>query len=298
MVERSQKEVWKITPWIGMLLLLGNFALMAFDARQANTQQRVIRVWVQTTADFVQSPVTFISSAATNYLSSISNLRTAQSENDLLKQRVQELEVEIQNSKSLTVENERLRGILQLKETGGYKILGAQIIGRDTSAWFDTSIINRGSLDGVKLNMPIVTDGGLVGRVVQISPLTAQVALITKDKAGLGAVVGALGTSNALGVVSGNGKRELLEMNYVPGSVKVEVGESVYTTGQDGIYPANLKLGEIVEVHADSASSPQVILIQPSAKLSAMQQVAVLLYEPPPRPEFDKSLPNAAKKGK
>ncbi len=281
-----------------MLLLLGNFALMAFDARQANTQQRVIRVWVQTTADFVQSPVTFVSSAATNYLSSISNLRTAQSENDLLKQRVQELEVEIQNSKSLTVENERLRGILQLKETGGYKILGAQIIGRDTSAWFDTSIINRGSLDGVKLNMPIVTDGGLVGRVVQISPLTAQVALITKDKAGLGAVVGALGTSNALGVVSGNGKRELLEMNYVPGSVKVEVGESVYTTGQDGIYPANLKLGEIVEVHADSASSPQVILIQPSAKLSAMQQVAVLLYEPPPRPEFDKSLPNAAKKGK
>ena len=296
MVERSQKEVWKITPYIMMLLLIGNFALMAFDARQANTQQRVIRVWAQTTADFVQSPVTFVSSAATNYFSSISNLRTAQSENDLLKQHIQELEVEVQSSKSLTVENERLKGLLQLKDTSGYKILGAQIIGRDTSAWFDTSIINRGSLDGVKLNMPIVTDGGLVGRVIQVSPLTAQVALITKDKAGLGAVVGALGTSNALGVVTGSGKKEILEMGYVPGSVKVEVGETVYTTGQDGIYPANLKLGEVVEVHADSASSPQVILIQPSAKLSAMQEVAVLLYEPPQRPEFDKSLPNAAKK--
>ena len=281
-----------------MLLLIGNFALMAFDARQANTQQRVIRVWAQTTADFVQSPVTFISSAATDYFASISNLRTAQSENDVLKQRVQELEVEVQSGKSLTVENERLKGLLQLKDAGGYKILGAQIIGRDTSAWFDTSIINRGSLDGVKLNMPIVTDGGLVGRVIQVSPLTAQVALITKDKAGLGAVVGALGTSNALGVVTGSGKRELLEMGYVPGSIKVEVGETVYTTGQDGIYPANLKLGEVVEVHADSASAPQTILIQPSAKLSAMQEVAVLLYEPPLRPEFDKSLPNAAKKGK
>ncbi len=296
MVERSQKEVWKITPWIMLLLLLGNFVLMAFDARQANTQQRVIRVWTQTVADFVQSPVTFVSSAATNYLSSISSLRTAQSENDVLKQKIQELEVEVQDSKSLSVENERLKGLLLLKDSGGYKILGAQIIGRDTSAWFDTSIINRGSLDGVKLNMPIVTNGGLVGRVTAVSPLTAQIALITKDKAGLGAVVGALGTSNALGVVTGNGKREILEMGYVPGSIEVKVGESVYTTGQDGIYPANLKLGEVIEVHADSASAPQQILIQPSAKLSAMQEVAVLLYEPPPRPEFDKSLPNANKK--
>ncbi len=296
MVERSQKEVWKITPWVMLFLLLCNFVLMAFDARRADSQQRVIRVWAQTSADFVQSPVTFVSSAATNYFSSISNLRTAQSENDILKQKIQELEVEVQNGKSLTAENERLKGLLQLKDEGNYKILGAQIIGRDPSAWFDSSIINRGSLDGIKLNMPVVTNGGLVGRVTMVSPLTAQIALITKDKAGLGAVVGELGTSNALGVVSGTGKKEILEMGYVPGSIEVKVGESVYTTGQDGIYPANLKLGEVVEVRAGSATVAQQIYIQPSAKLSSMQEVAVLIYEPPPRPEFDKSLPNANKK--
>ncbi len=279
-----------------LLLLLSNFVLMAFDAREANTQQRVIRVWTQTTADFVQSPVTFISSAVTNYFSSISSMRTAQSENDELKQRVQELEVEVQNSKSLAFENERLKSLLELKSEIGYRFLPAQIIGRDTSAWFDTSIINRGSLDGVKLNMPIVTNGGLVGRVTAVSPLTAQVSLITKDKSGLGAVIGALGTSNALGVVSGSGKREILEMGYVPGSIEVKVGESVYTTGQDGIYPPGLKLGEVAEVRAGSASEALKIFIQPSAKLSSMQEVAVLIYEPPPRPEFDKSLPNANKK--
>jgi len=296
MVERSQKEVWKITPWVMLLLLLGNFALMAFDARETNSQQRVIRVWTQTSADFVQSPVTFVSSAVTNYFSSISSMRTAQSENDALKQRIQELEVEVQNNKSSTFENERLKSLLQLKEEIPYKFLPAQIIGRDTSAWFDTSIINRGSLDGVKLNMPIVTNGGLVGRVTAVSPLTAQISLITKDKSGLGAVIGALGASNALGVVSGSGKKEILEMGYVPGSIEVKVGESVYTTGQDGIYPAGLKLGEVAEVRVGSASEALKIFIQPSAKLSSMQEVAVLLYEPPPRPEFDKSLPNAAKK--
>lgn len=298
MVERSQKEVWKITPWLMLLLLLSNFVLMAFDARQANSQQRVIRIWSQTIADFVQSPVTTVSSAVTNYFQSISSLRTAQSENDVLKQHIQELEVQIQNDKSLTVENERLKSLLQLKADLPYNFLPAQVIGRDTSAWFDSSIINRGSLDGVKLNMPIVTNGGLVGRVTAVSPLTAQVALITKDKSGLGAVVGKLGASNALGVVTGSGKKDILEMGYVPGSVEVQVGESVYTTGQDGIYPAGLKLGEVIEVRAGSAAVSQQIFIQPGAKLSSMQEVAVLLYEPPPRPEFEKSLPNATKDDK
>lgn len=279
-----------------LLLLLSNFVLMAFDAREANSQQRVIRVWAQTVADFVQSPATTVSSGVNNYLQSFSTLRSAQSENDVLKQRVQELEVQVQNKESLTVENERLKLLLQLKTESQYKVLPAQIIGRDTSAWFDSSIINRGSLDGVKLNMPIVTNGGLVGRVIAVSPLTAQVALITKDKSGLGAVVGELGTSNALGVVTGNGKKEILEMGYVPGSVEVKVGETVYTTGQDGIFPAGLKLGEVIEVRAGSATVAQQIYIQPTAKLSAMQEVAVLLYEPPQRPEFDKSLPNAGKK--
>lgn len=281
-----------------LLLLLCNFVLMAFDARESNSQQRVIRVWTQTAADFVQSPATTVTSGVTNYFQSISSLRTAQSENDLLKQHIQELEVEVQNKQSLTAENERLKSLLQLKTELPYKILSAQVIGRDTSAWFDSSIINRGSLDGVKLNMPVVTNGGLIGRVTAVSPLTAQVALITKDKFGLGAVVGELGSSNALGVVTGTGKKEILEMGYVPGSITVEVGEGVYTTGQDGIYPAGLKLGEVIDVRAGSATVSQQIFIQPSAKLSSMQEVAVLLYEPPPRPEFDKSLPNAAKKGK
>lgn len=297
MAERSQKEVWRLAPWLMIFLLLFNFILMAFDAK-TGSQERVIRVWAQVAADFVQSPVTTVSSSANNYLRSISSLRTAQSENDLLKQRIQELEVEVKQKEDLTFESNRLKSLLELKEQSPYKILPAQIIGRDPSAWFDTSIINRGSLAGVKLNMPVATNGALVGRVIAVSPLTAQIALITKDKSGLGAVIGELGNSNALGVVAGNGKKETLEMGYVPGSVEVQTGETVYTTGQDGIYPAGLKLGEIVEVRSGSATVPHQIFIKPSANLYAMQEVAVLLYEPPPRPEYDKSLPNAIKNEK
>ena len=296
MVERSQKDVWRLTPWLVVVLLLGNFLLMAFDARQVNSGQRIIRVWAQTAADFVQSPVTTITSGISNYFSSISNLRSAQSENDLLKQRVQELEVELKAREDMNSENERLRGLLNLKEEGKYKVLNARIIGRDPSIWFDSSIVNRGSLDGVKLNMPVVTNGGIVGRVTAVSPLTAQVDLITRDKSGVGGIIGEISGSNALGVVSGTSKRNVVEMRYVSGSVEVQPGQIVYTSGQDGIYPPGLKIGEIVEVRSGSATVPHQIFIRPSSGIDSMQEVAILLYDPPQRQEFEQRIPNAVAK--
>jgi rod shape-determining protein MreC len=289
MVERSQQEVWKLTPWLAIILCLGNFILMAFDAR-VDGEQRVIRVWTQTVADFVQSPVTSVTSSVSGYFGSIANLRSAQDENSQLRQKVQELEVELKAKEDLAAENARLSQLLDLKEKSKYKVLTARIIGRDPSVWFDSSIINRGSLDGVKLNMPVVTNGGLLGRVTAVGPLTSQVDLLTRDKSGVGAVVGEISGSNALGVVVGSSKRDVVEMRYVAGSVDVQVGQIVYTTGQDGIYPAGLKVGEIVQVESGSATTPHKITIRPSAGIDKMQEVGVLLYEPSVKPEFEQKI--------
>ena len=278
-----------MTPWLVIFLLLGNFILMVFNAR-VEGGERVIKVWALTVADFVQSPVTSISSAVTNYFTSFAELRSAQDENTQLKERVQELEVELKGRSDLESENERLRQLLDLKEKSKYRVLSARIIGRDPSAWFNSAVINRGSLDGVALNMPVVTDGGLVGRVTAVGPLTAQVDLITHDKSGLGAVIGEIGNSNALGVVSGTGKTDVIEMRYVSGSIEVQPGQVVFTTGQDGIYPDGLKVGEIVEVISGSATVPHRIFIRPAAGLGSMQEVGILLYEQPQKPDFERSL--------
>lgn len=296
MAERSQKEVWRLTPWLMVALLLVNFILMAFDARDKSTGQRVVRSWTQTAADFIQSPVSTVTSSVGNYFSSISNLRSAQSENDVLKQRVQELEVELKQKEELGSENTRLKLLLDLREQSKYKILTAKVIGRDPSVWFDSSIVNRGSFDGVTLYMPVVTNGGLVGRITAVSPLTSQVDLLTRSTSGVGAVVGQIGESSALGVVSGTGKKDLLEMKYVSGSVDVKVGQSVFTTGQDDIFPPGLKIGEIVSVVSGSATTPHVIEIRPSAGLDSMQEVGILLYKPLEKQVFDQKLPNAVRK--
>jgi len=198
----------------------------------------------------------------------------------------------------LKAENERLKALLDLKDKSKIGVLPARIIGRDPSIWFDSSIINKGSLNGVKLNMPVVTNGGLVGRVTAVGPLTSQIDLITRDKSGVGGVVGEISNSNALGVVSGTSKRDLIEMRYVSGSVEVKTGQMVYTTGQDGIYPAGLRIGEIVDVITGTATTPHRIFIRPAAGLDSMREVAVLLYEPPVKSEFEQKLPNATRTDK
>ena len=137
---------------------------------------------------------------------------------------------------------------LNLNEQTEIKNVPARVIARDPSVWFNTITINRGSSSGIAINMPVVTGGGIVGRVITVSPWASQVMLITDEKAGAGAVVGQLGQSGALGSVRGRADLgvALIEMRYVSGLEKVEVGDYVMTTGQDGIYPPGLNVGELL----------------------------------------------------
>jgi len=109
--------------------------------------------------------------------------------------------------------------------------------------------------------------------------------LITDEKAGAGAVVGQLGQSGALGSIRGRADlgAALIEMRYVSGLEKVENGDYVMTTGQDGIYPPGLNVGRVVDVKSGTATTAHQILIQPGAQLDHLEEVAVLLYRPPQR---------------
>jgi rod shape-determining protein MreC len=291
MVERSQKDVWKLTPWVAGALLLVNFVFLAFNARNPEGEM-VVRTWSQALAVFVQSPVSSIKTSVGGFFESFSSMRTAVTENDQLRERVLQLETQVRESETLTSENERLKGLLNFQNESKYKILPGRVIARDPSTWFDMATINRGSLDGVKLNMPVVTSDGLAGRVIAVSPVTAQFILLPDEKSAAAAVIGEIGSSNALGVVRGTGEKGVLEMRYVPGYEKVEVGEMVFTSGQDGLFPAGIKIGEIVEVRSGSATVPHTIFIRPAVRMSALSEVAILLYQAPPRQKPEQALPN------
>lgn len=292
---RTQREIRQRAPiWLAVLLL-ANLLVMAVDARDSVTRQRLLRVWIQALVSPAQSISSGASGAGTNFVRQIVNFRSTATENERLKEELSSARLESRNAQQAIAENERLRGLLNLKEQTGYDQVSARVIARDSSIWFNTITIDRGSSSGIALNMPVVTGGGIVGRVIALSPWTAQVMMVTDEKAAAGAIVGQLGGSGALGSVRGLGEKGLVEMRYVSGLEKVEVGNYILTTGQDGIYPPGLTVGEVVQVRPGTATQSHEILIRPGAKLDQLEEVAVLLYHPPPRPAPEQTLPNVDK---
>ena len=292
---RTQREIRQRAPIWLVVLLLTNLVVMAVDARDSVTRQRLLRVWIQALVSPAQSISSGASGAGTSFVRQIVNFRSTAHENEELKKQLSDAQLELRNAQQATAENERLKGLLNLKEQTGYDRVPARVIARDSSIWFNTITIDRGSSSGIALNMPVVTGGGIVGRVIALSPWTAQVMMVTDEKAAAGAIVGQLGGSGALGSVRGLGEKGLVEMRYVSGLVKVEVGDYILTTGQDGIYPPGLTIGEVVQVSPGTATQSHEILIKPGAKLDQLEEVAVLLYHPPSRPAPEQTLPNVDK---
>ena len=292
---RTQREIRQRAPlWLATLLIT-NLVVMAVDARDANGEHKILRIWTQTLSSPLQSTSSKVSGATSGFFQQIWNFRGTAAENEQLKERLAKVEAELNAARQAEAENERLKALLGLNEQLDIKSVPARVIARDPSIWFNTVTINRGSTSGVEANMPVVTAGGIVGRVITVSPWASQVMLITDEKAGAGAVVGQLGQSGALGSVRGRADMgvSVIEMRYVSGLEQVEVGDNVLTTGQDGIYPPSLNIGKVVDVKKGTATQAHQILIQPGAQLDHLEDVAVLLYHPPQRPTPQPTLQNA-----
>lgn len=295
MVRSTQKEIRQRAPLWLVVLLVANFGLMSWNAKDAETGQPVVKAWMQSLFTPVQTATTGVGGAGVGFFQRLGNLWHAQAENDALRQRVAEAETELREARQARDENERLKKLLDFTRDLSYQSIPARVVARDPSVWFNSLIINRGSTSGVDLDMPVVTPEGIVGRVVGVGPVSAQVMLITDERSAAGAVVGQLGQSNALGSVRGFGKNGLLEMRYVSGLETVNNGDYVVTTGQDRIYPPGLSVGTVVEVIPGSATTPHIIRVKPGARLDSLQEVAVLSYHPPQRTAPERTLPNVDK---
>jgi rod shape-determining protein MreC len=292
---RTQREIRQRVPWWLFSLLALNFALMTYDARDEATKQRKIRSITQSVTSPIQRGASGFGNWIGGFFGNIGELRRASTENQQLREQVRQMQAELRDTRERAAEAGRLEKLLGLSAKSEYKTVVANVIARDPSMWFNSVTIDKGRWSGVEVNMPVVTAGGVVGRVISTGPYSAQVMLLTDEKSGAGAIVGQLGQSNALGSIKGLGENGLLEMRYVSGLEKVQVGDAVTTTGQDLIYPPGYNVGEVVEVKGGSATQTQVIHIRPGAGLDRLKEVAVLLYHPPERVESDQALPNVDK---
>lgn len=199
-------------------------------------------------------------------------LQGVRQENYRLQEKIRQLSFRENALAQAEAENLRLHKLLSLKEELPYQGIGASVVGRTPNFLAHVLYINRGSVSGVPLNAPVLTENGVIGRTVLVTPRNSQVQLITNADASTGAMVE---RSRSPGVLTGTGE-SLLQLSYISNNEPIEVGDLVVTSGLDGVFPKGLPLGRVVESRKGK-SVFRVILVAPMADLVRIEEVLLLL---------------------
>jgi len=200
-------------------------------------------------------------------------------ENQQLKKQIDELTVTNTNLEQEKYELTELRNLYELDALyENYQKTGARIIAKDAGNWYHAFVIDKGSDDGIMIDMNVIAGGGLVGRVIDVGPDWAKVQSIIADNAAVSGMV--LSSSDNL-IVSGD--LELYKQGYVSFSKlvdeadKVSIGDKVVTSNISDKYLPGILIGYISTIDDDSNNLTKSGRITPAVDFEHMNEVLVLL---------------------
>jgi rod shape-determining protein MreC len=214
---------------------------------------------------------------STGFVHDYFDLVNVRHENLQLKEQVAALEGQRTRLAELEVENRHLSDLLELREVLAMQAVAARVIGADATEQSSTLILSEGSNDGLRRDMPVISTEGVVGKLIAVAPNASRVLLINDHDSGLDAFDQ---RSRARGIIAGllNGD---LTMKYVDRTEDVKPGDSVVTSGMDGIFPRGLLVGQITRVSQEGPGLFLNVDIRPAADFRKLEHVLILTQKPP-----------------
>lgn len=202
------------------------------------------------------------------------NLINIKKDSETLKSQNNELQARLEKMTELSLENERLRGLLGFKEQTKMTLTAAQIIGRDLVLDHSTVTINKGSNDGLKAGQAVITTGGVLGYIFKPEPFTAHVMLITDRYA---VVDGIVQRTRAHGIVEGKSQHgSTLSLKYVERTEDVKAGDLVVTGGLDNIFPKGFPVAIVESVEKKTFSVSLKVDLRPVVDPYTVEEVFVV----------------------
>lgn len=252
--------------------LLVAFLLMTLQVRHESAVVSVTRQVLL----FAASPLVRVTSGALHGVQTVwrdyADLRGLRQENLRLQGEAAVLKRRIQQLEDQALETQRLQRLLGLRENWPAEYLSARVVGKDATNWFKSILLDRGSLDGVRRNMPAVTADGLVGRVVDVTATASRVQLLTDPVSSVGGLVQ---RTRVTGIVSGN-LGAVARVRYLPLLADVVAGDEVVTSGMGGVFPKGIPVGRITAVERRSGALFAEALLIPAAELGRLEEVMLL----------------------
>lgn len=259
---------------IGVILLVALIGLSLRDRQNASLPEKIVK----DTVGFAQSIVAKPTNYVTGFIKDIDAMINTYEENKRLKSRLEEfgsLQAEV---KELNVENKRLQKLAG-KQTSlrKYDPIQANVIARNPDQWEEKLILNQGSTDGVKVNMAVITSQGLIGKVVQTTPQTSEVELLSTSNTNyrVSATI-ANKKKETNGLIEGyDRKRGELILKRVDSELSVKKGDKVTTSGLGGIFPKGILIGEVTKVSTDDFGLTKLAYVKPAADFSMIDHVII-----------------------
>jgi rod shape-determining protein MreC len=246
------------------------------DTRAGNTGAggtRLIRVWTVTAFTPFQKMFVSTGHFFRNGWHNYADLRGVRRQNEQLQQEIERLRMEQVRLRQDADQAHRLQALLEFKEKFVAKTLAAQVIATSGTEQSRVITIDKGSRDGLKPEMAVITPDGIVGKVKEVAPLSSQVLLINDRESGAGVI---LESSRLQGVLKGTSYGEL-QVTDIMSDEQVNAGEHVITSGGDRIFPKGLSVGTVVNASPDRDNDPFLnIRVKPSADLGRLEEVLVV----------------------
>ncbi len=228
------------------------------------------------------SQVRFLRAVAVGFIgtiqsgvSAVPNVFEIQKENEFLREKNIELSNEVSALKEARLENLRLTKILGLKEKNISGVIISRIVNKSLVQARNTITLNVGESDSIKINMPVITDDGLVGRIVSVSSHYSIAQILYNRNLSISVKIQ---RSRVDGILNYDGAGNLI-INNVPKSADVKVGDVVITSEYSNYFPAGIPVGTIVE-EGNLDNLFQKVLIKPLVSFSSLEEVFVLKHLP------------------
>ncbi|HKL27129.1 MAG TPA: rod shape-determining protein MreC [Desulfuromonadales bacterium] len=261
---------------LGLLLLLAALLWYSVSLRQQKETSFFETLLMEATGP-VQSAFTSLVRSTADIWGSYINLVDTEQQNRRLREQNSLLKSELNQLKEISLENQRLRRLLEFKKTQPVKTLPARVIAEDATSWFRTVVIDKGYADQVHEGQPVVAAEGVVGRVIRNGPHESRVLLITDAASAVAALVQ---DSRSRGICRGQGRA--LSFDFVLRKEPLELGEAVITSGMGGVFPKGLLIGHVSSVNRMEFGLFQAVEIMPAVDFSRLEEVLVLLREVEP----------------
>jgi rod shape-determining protein MreC len=258
--------------WIFVVLLLGAVGGLMLAPGPA----REVEAFGSRLLEPLQASVSTVAGQAEDVASVVRRMTELSRQNDQYREEIDRLQAEIARLRELEVENRDLRNLLGLKQRAGTgELLPVRVIARDPSPFVQAITLDRGSDDGVKEGMTIITWRGVVGRVSRVSPSSSKVLLITDTSSSISGRIQS-SESRVTGIIRGRPEGGLL-MQRIPQEETLQTGETVVTSDFGGLMPEGLVIGQIVQIRRKDVDVLQEAVIEPSADMKRLERLYVLL---------------------